>query len=133
MAHWLIKGDPDEYGAADLERERETVWDGVSNAVALKHIRAMQPGDEVFFYHSGKQKAIVAVARVTSAPRAPDGNEKLAVVDLKFERWLPNPVTLKDIKSDPAFNDYALVRMSRLSVMPTPAPLWRELLSMAGE
>ena len=135
MAHWLVKSDPDTYSAEDLAREKRTVWDGVKNATALNHIRAMQRGDDVFVYHSGKDKAIVALAQVVKGPYhdPQDDDEKLAVVDLKFVRWVAEPVTLKAIKADKRFADFALVRMSRLSVMPVPDNLWQPLMQMAGE
>lgn len=132
MAHWLVKSDPETYSAHDLERDQQTVWDGVSNPVALRHIRAMAAGDEVFVYHTGDEKAIVALAAVASAPRPDPKNSKLVVVDLRFTRWVPQPVTLATVKAEPAFADFELVRVPRLSVMPVPAALWTRLLKMTG-
>lgn len=134
MAYWILKTDADTYPFDQLERERRAVWDGVTNALALKHIRSMAPGDAALIYHSNVGKDIVGLARITSAPY-PDPKRKdpkLVVVELEAERRLPKPVTLAAVKADPAFSDLGLVRMSRLSVIPVPAEQWRKLLSMGG-
>jgi len=105
----------------------------VSNPLALKHLRTIQPGDRVFFYHTGDEKAIVGVMEVTGPPR-PDpkqDNEKLAVVPVKPVRRLAAPVTLAAIKADPAFADWELVRQARLSVMPVGPERWERIESMA--
>jgi predicted RNA-binding protein with PUA-like domain len=134
MAYWLVKSDPETYGLAELERDRRTVWDGVTNPVALKHIRAVKKGDEVLVYHTGDEKSVVGVGRAASdaAPDSKSRDSKLSVFDLEFVRRLPKPVSLAAIKADPRFADFALVRMSRLSVMPVPPPLWKLLLEMAS-
>ena len=134
MNRWLVKSDPDDYSAYDLERDGSTCWDGVRNNTALIHIRNMKSGDEVLVYHSGKDKAVIATAEITSNPY-PDpkaDDERFAVVDLKFIGWLAEPVPLKEIKADDAFADFELVRMSRLSVMPVKAPLFKKLIKMGG-
>ena len=133
-AHWIVKTDTDSYSFDDLEREGRTVWDGVSNALALKHLRSMSPGDRVLVYHSGEEKALVGLARVVSAPYQDPkrGDPKLTVVDLETDRRLDRPVTLAAIKADPAFKDLPLVRMARLSVGPVPGPQWKRLLAMGG-
>ncbi len=135
MAYWLVKADPSDYGWEHLVRDRGTRWDGVANNLALKHIRAVRKGDEVLVYHSGSQKAVVGVARVTRAPYAdPErDDERLVVFDLAAKRALPQPVTLAQIKAQAAFRDFPLVRMPRLSVMPVPATLWKRILEMAGQ
>jgi predicted RNA-binding protein with PUA-like domain len=134
MAHyWILKTDTDTYPFDQLVHDRRTVWDGVSNALALKHIRSMAKGDQVFIYHSGDDKALVGLARVVSDPY-PDPktkDPKLYVVDLEAGDRLPRPVTLAEVKADPAFADLGLVRMSRLSVIPVPAEQWKRLLEMA--
>lgn len=134
MNRWILKTDSDVYPFDQLERERQAVWDGVSNAVALKHIRSMAPGDPLLIYHSGATKEIVGLARVTSNPY-PDPKQKdpkLVVVDIEVDRRLPRTVSLAAIKADPAFADLALVRQPRLSVIPVPELQWKKLLSMAG-
>jgi predicted RNA-binding protein with PUA-like domain len=134
LNRWILKTDSDVYPFDRLERERRTVWDGVSNAVALKHIRSMAPGDALLIYHSGATKEIVGLARVASAPYTDPkrGDPKLAVVEIEVGRRLPQTVSLAAIKADPAFADLGLVRTPRLSVMPVPDAQWKRLLEMGG-
>ena len=131
--YWILKTDTDTYSFDDLARERRAVWDGVSNALALKHIRGMAKGDPVLIYHSGDEKALIGLARVASAPY-PDPNQsdpKLVVVDIEAGKRLPHPVSLATVKADPAFADLGLVRMSRLSVIPVSEAHWKRLLALA--
>ena len=134
MNRWILKTDSDVYPYDQLERERQAVWDGVSNPVALKHMRSMAPGDPLLIYHSGATKEIVGLARVTRAayPDPKGGNPKLVVVDIEVDHRLPRTVSLAAIKADTAFADLALVRQPRLSVIPVPEPQWTQLLAMAG-
>lgn len=134
MRRWLVKSDPDDYSAADLERDGTTAWTGVRNAVAQKHLQAMRPNDEVLLYHTGDEKALVATASISAAPQADatDPEGKAMQVVLKFGAWLASPVPLRDIKADEAFAEFDLVRIGRLSVMPVPAALWSRLMKMAG-
>lgn len=134
MNRWILKTDSDTYPFDRLEQERRAVWDGVSNPVALKHIRSMAPGDPLFIYHSGATKEIVGQARVVSEPYAdPKRNDsKLVVVDVEAGRRLPRPVSLATIKADPFFADLPLVRQPRLSVIPVPELQWKKLLTIAG-
>jgi predicted RNA-binding protein with PUA-like domain len=118
--YFLAKTDPETYSIQQFARERRTVWDGVRNAQALRAIRDMQPGDRVFLYHSMQQAAVVGLAEVVSAPRPDPANEKLAVVDFEFRTFLEPPVSLKEIKESGLFDDWALVRQSRLSTMRAP-------------
>src|SRR5215470_9287212 len=101
MNRWLVKSDPDEYSAHDLEREKRTAWTGVSNPVALKHLRAMADGDQVLVYHTGEQRAIVALAAVAGKPRPDpaDKSGKSVLVELEFKQWLKKPVELAQVKS----------------------------------
>ena len=134
MAFWILKTDADTYPFDLLQREQRTVWDGVTNALALKHLRSMAAGDTALIYHSNVGKELVGLARIVSAPY-PDPKSKdpkLVVVDLEADRRLPKPVTLAAIKADPAFSDLGLVRMSRLSVIPVPVEHWGALLRMGG-
>jgi predicted RNA-binding protein with PUA-like domain len=134
VAYWILKTDADSYPFDQLERERRAVWDGVTNALALRHIRSMAPGDAALIYHSNVGKELVGLARIASAPY-PDPKRqdpKLVVVDLEAERRLPKQVSLAAIKADPTFSDLGLVRMSRLSVIPVPADQWKKLLAMGG-
>ena len=134
MGHWLVKSDPETYGYADLAREHRTVWDGVANALALRHLGAMRAGDDCLIYESGAVKALVGLARVAADPY-PDpraGDPRRLVVELEAAGALAAPVSLARVKSEAAFADFALVRQPRLSVMPVPAPLWRRLLALGG-
>ncbi len=133
MSYWLVKTEPTTYSFDDLLRDKQTVWDGVRNNLALRHLREMQKGDAVMIYHSGEDKSIVGLAEVIRGPYADpkQNDEKLVVVDLKAKRRLAQAVTLGRIKSDERFAQFALVRMPRLSVMPVPEDVWGELLAMA--
>jgi predicted RNA-binding protein with PUA-like domain len=133
-AFWILKTEPSEYSFADLQRAGRARWDGIANAVALKHLRTMRRGDQALIYHTGDEKRMVGLATVASDPyRDPAGeDERAVVVDLEPGEPLAQPVTLAQVKADPSFADLALVRMSRLSVVPVPEPLWRRLLEMAG-
>src|SRR5262249_49429883 len=120
MAYFLAKTDPETYSLDDLEREGRTVWDGVKNPQALRAIQAMRPGDKVFVYHSMGDSAVVGLAKVASAPRPDPKSAKLTVVDLEFVNRLSAPVSLREIKESGLFDDWALVRQSRLSTMAAP-------------
>jgi len=134
-AHWILKTEPTTYSFERLTKDRRTVWDGVSNPLALKHLGEMAVGDQVLIYHTGDEKAAVGLARVVRAaypdPKAKD--PKLVVVELEAGHPLPKPVTLAAVKADPAFADLALVRMGRLSVVPVKPEQWKRLLAMADE
>ncbi len=121
MKYYLAKSEPSVYSIDHLERDRKTVWDGVTNPQAVKAIRAMKPGDRVFFYHSGGVSAVVGIADVLSEGRDDPKNPKSAVVDLAFGGRLDPPTSLADIKQSGQFDDWALVRQSRLSTMEAPA------------
>lgn len=131
---WLLKTEPDCYNWADLVREGRTVWDGVANNVALKHMRDMRPGDEALIYHTGDERQAIGRAEIISEPY-PDpqaSDPKLVVVDVRPLAPLPHPVTLADVKAEPSFADFALVRQSRLSVVPVTAEQWQRMLTMTG-
>ena len=132
MAYWLFKSDPDVYGYPQLEKDKQTVWDGVSNPLALKHLRSCKKGDQVFIYHSGAEKSIVGIAEITKEayPDPKRKDEKLVVVEIKALKRVPRAVTLSEIKAQKDFADFLLVRMSRLSVMPVSEKQWQKILSM---
>ena len=134
MSFWILKTEPSTYSFEDLVKQKTAVWDGVKNPLALKHLRAMQPGDEVLIYHTGDERAAVGFARVAKAayPDPKQKDAKLVVVDLKAGAKLPTPVTLATIKADAAFKDLALVRMGRLSVVPATPAQWQRLLRLGG-
>ena len=120
MRYFLAKTDPDTYSIDDLEREKQTAWDGVTNPQAVRAIREMRPNDRVFIYHSGGVSGVVGMARVRSEPRDDPKNPKSAVVDLEFTGRLEPPATLAEIKQSGRFADWALVRQGRLSTMTAP-------------
>jgi predicted RNA-binding protein with PUA-like domain len=130
--HWVLKTEPSEYGFPDLVRDRRTRWEGVSNPVALKHLRSMLEGDDALIYHTGNEKALVGLARVASAPYPDPKNPKLVVVDVEPVKPLARTVPLADIKAEPAFAQLGLVRVPRLSVVPVEPAQWKRLLAMAG-
>ncbi len=132
--YWLLKTEPSDYSYTDLSRDGKTVWDGVSNNFALKHLRNMKAGDLAFIYHTGKERALVGIAEVISDsyPDPKKNDPKLAVVDVKAREQLPQSVSLADVKADSEFSDFLLVRLPRLSVMPVTPSQWNRLLAMAG-
>ena len=132
MANWILKTEPSTYSFDDLVREGKARWDGVTNPVALKNIRAMQAGDAVLIYHTGDEKAVVGHAEVASPPYPDPRNPKLTVVDIQAGKRLARPVTLAEIRAAAALKDIALVRTPRLSVVPADAAQWKALLGLAA-
>ena len=134
MAHFLVKTEPSTYSFADLQRDRRTVWDGVSNPVALKHLASIRKGDTVVIYHTGDEKQAIGLAVAASHaypdPRA--GDPRRLVVDLEAKRPLPEPVTLAQVKSDPVLKSWELARLPRLSVMPMSDAQFERLMRLAG-
>jgi len=120
MDYFLAKSEPGTYSIDDLQRDQQTLWDGVKNAQAVRAILLMRPGDKVFFYHSGGVSAIVGLALVKTAGRPDPKDPKSAVADLAFIAKLDPPTTLADVKTSKLFGDWALVRQSRLSTMAAP-------------
>lgn len=120
MSYFLAKTDPDTYSIDRLEREKQTLWDGVTNPQAVKAILEMRPGDRVFVYHSGGLSAVMGMAEVLTAGRPDPKNPKSAVADLRFAGRLDPPTTLAEIKASGLFSDWALVRQGRLSTMRAP-------------
>lgn len=120
MSYFLAKTDPETYSIDKLEADHRTSWDGVSNPQAVRAIRQMQPGDTVFVYHSMSQPAIVGLAKVVSEPRDDSKNAKSAVADFQYVGRLDPPTTLAEIKACGLFDDWALIKQSRLSTMAAP-------------
>ncbi len=135
MAYWLFKEEPDHYSFDQLLRDKRATWSGVKNNTALMHLRSIKKGDSVFYYHTGKEKAVVGVMEVVKSPYTDPTQDdpRLVVVDVKPIRRLDRPVTLAEIKANPKFADFALVRISRLSVMPVTAPQWAEIERLSKE
>jgi predicted RNA-binding protein with PUA-like domain len=131
--NWLFKEEPSNYSFDALVKDKKTIWSGVRNPLAQKHLRAVKKGDAIFYYHTGNEKSVVGIARAMgdAYPDPTDPGGKAAVVDVEPVKKLPRPVTLAEIKADPAFKDFALVRISRLSVMPVSADQWRRIEKLA--
>jgi len=134
-AKWLLKSDPEHYSFSDLERDGQTIWDGISNNLALKNLRHVRRGDLVMVYHTGNERAVVGLAKAASDPY-PDPQQKdarLAVFDLQAKEKLPRPVPFDEIRKSSALKDFDLVRLPRLSVMPVSDNQWTTILAMAGK
>jgi predicted RNA-binding protein with PUA-like domain len=131
MAYWLFKQEPSTYSYSQLEKDGRTVWDGVANNLAIKHLRSVKKGDRALFYHTGGEKQAVAVIEIASDPYPDPKDRSLVVVDVRPAGRLARPVTLDAIKRDPAFSGWELVRISRLSVMPVPDGLWDRIMKMS--
>lgn len=134
MAYWLLKTEPEEYSYCDLERDGTTVWEGVSNSLALKHLRTMESGDLALIYHTGKERRVIGVAQVVSQPY-PDpklDDAKRVVVQVRAVRRVQEPITLTQIKQDGNFEGFDLVRLTRLSVVPVSEPHWQRLLQLTS-
>ena len=127
--NWLFKEEPTHYGYDDFVKDGTTAWSGVKNPVAQKHLDAVKKGDRIFYYHTGNEKSIVGIAKAigNAYPDPKDKTGRLAVVDIAPVKKLKRPVTLKEIKAEPAFKDFPLVRISRLSVMPVTDGEWSRI------
>ena len=134
-AKWLLKSDPEHYSFSDLARDGKTVWDGISNNLALKHLRNVRRGDRIIVYHTGDERAAVGLAEAASDPY-PDPQKKdarLVVIDLQAKQRFASPVTLDEIKKTAGLKGFDLVRLPRLSVMPVTDPQWNAILAMAAK
>jgi predicted RNA-binding protein with PUA-like domain len=133
MANWLLKTEPSSYSWDDLVKQKKAVWDGVGNNTALKHICTMKKGDLAIIFHTGDERRAVGIAEIVSNPY-PDPKEhddRLVVFDLKPKAPLADPVSLDVIKADKAFEGWDLLRISRLSVVPTPDKILKRLMQLA--
>jgi predicted RNA-binding protein with PUA-like domain len=135
MARFLVKTEPSTYSFMDLKRDKRTVWDGVSNPVALRHLGTIRKGDTVIVYHTGEEKQCVGLAEAVSDayPDPKLKNPKRPVVDLAPSRPLAKPVTLAQVKADAALQETPLARQPRLSVMPLSEAHFQRLLRLAGD
>jgi predicted RNA-binding protein with PUA-like domain len=135
MAKWLLKTEPECYSWDDLIRDKKAVWDGVTNALALKHIRTIKKGDLALIYHTGDQRTAIGVAEIVSNsyPNPREDDERLAVMDLKPKRKLSRGVTISDIKADPTFAGWDFIRNSRLSVVPVPEKMWKRIEELGSQ
>jgi predicted RNA-binding protein with PUA-like domain len=132
---FLVKEEPENYSFDSFLKDRGTTWSGVRNPLAQKHLRSIKKGDLVFYYHTGKEKAVVGIAKATGAayPDPADRTGKAHVVDLVPVKKLARPVTLAEVKADRRFAEFPLTYMPRLSVMPVTEAQWTMILAMAGE
>jgi predicted RNA-binding protein with PUA-like domain len=133
MSYWLFKEEPDHYSFADLERDGEALWTGVRNPLARQNLSKIKQGERIFYYHTGKEKAVVGEIQAIDDPMQDpnDADPKAVAVKVKPVRRLARPVTLKQIKEDPKLAQWELVRLSRLSVMPVSDAQWRRVLEMS--
>ena len=134
--YWLAKQEPNGprgYNILQLQKDKKTVWDGVHNNLALKHIRNMKKDDLVFFYHTGDERQVVGIMSVTSNPypNPEEDNERFVVVDVKFKSLLAKSVGLDEIKKQKGLENWELLRISRLSVMPVPKSIWDLIIKMS--
>ncbi len=133
--HWLVKEEPTHYGFDALVKDKKAVWSGVRNALAQKHLRTIRKGDRIFYYHSGDERAVVGIVKAVSDayPDPEDPSGKYVAVDVVPVKRLPRPVTLAEVKADPGFKDFPLVRIGRLSVMPVTDAEWARIERMSGK
>ena len=132
--NWLFKEEPANYSFDAFVKDKKTTWSGVKNPVAQRNLRSVKKGDQVFYYHTGDEKQIVGIAKALG-DAYPDPDDKTGhahVVDVGPVRKLARPVTLKEIKADAWFADFALVRISRLSVMPVTDAPWSRIVKLGG-
>ena len=134
MAHWLMKSEPSAFSWDDLAKKKSEPWNGVRNYQANNNMKAMKKGDRAFFYHSVDEKSIVGVCEIVKEhyPDHTDESGKFGMVDVKAVMPVKKVVTLADIKGDERFADFALIRQSRLSVVPVSDAHWKILCQMAG-
>jgi len=133
--NWLFKEEPTNYSFDAFVRDARTVWSGVKNPLAQKHLHAVKKGDRIFYYHTGAEKAVVGIATALgdAYPDPDDAGGKRAVVEIAPVKALPRPVSLAEIKADSAFKDFALVRISRLSVMPVTDEEWTRIEQLSAD
>ena len=133
--NWLFKEEPTHYSYDSLVKDKQTVWSGVKNPLAQKHLRSVKKGDRIFYYHTGDEKSVVGIARALGDAYADpkDKTGKQSVVDVAPVKKLAQPVTLASIKADAAFKSFPLVRISRLSVMPVSDDEWEGILAKSGK
>jgi predicted RNA-binding protein with PUA-like domain len=131
--YWLAKQEPNGprgYNFETLKKDKKTVWDGVHNNLALKHMREMKDGDLVLFYHTGDERQAVGIMEVISEPypNPKEDNKRFIVVDVKYKKSLKRPITLHEMKKQKRFQNWELIRISRLSVMPVPKHIWDAII-----
>ena len=131
--NWLFKEEPSHYSFDNLQKDKRTVWSGVRNPLAQRHLRSVRKGDRIFYYHTGDEKAIVGIARAVGEPHPEPDDPSRVAVDIEPVKPLPRPVSLAEIKSSKRFASFPLVRIPRLSVMPVSDEEWKAIETMARE
>lgn len=129
---WLLKTEPSCYSFDNLWRDKATVWDGVTNHLALKNLRQIKKNDRLLIYHTGNEKAVVGIAAALEDATAVKGNDKLASVRITALKKLPQPVPLATLKADPRFAGWELLRLPRLSVVPVTDAQWAAALELGA-
>jgi predicted RNA-binding protein with PUA-like domain len=134
--YWLAKQEPSGprgYNFSTLKKDKKTIWDGVHNNLALKHMRNMKKGDLALFYHTGDERQAVGIMEIASKPypNPKEDNERFVVVDVKYKKPLKRPVTLDEIKKQKQFKNWELLKISRLSVMPVPQEIWDAIIKIS--
>jgi len=135
MQRWLFKSDPDEYGISNLKKDGQTTWTGIANPTARLHLRTVMAGDPILIYHTGKEKAVVGLAEAVSGP-IPDPtkkDDKAVAVEIRFAKEFAKQLPLTQIKADPVFAKWDLVKQSRLSVMPVNEKEWARIMQLIGK
>ena len=135
--YWLLKQEPDgprAYGFERMKDDGRTVWDGVHNNLALKHMKGMRRGDLAFYYHTGGQRQIVGVVTIVSGPypNPEEDDERFIAVDVEYKRGLKRPVGLAEMRGEKKLAGWDLFRISRLSVVPVPRRIWDHVIEMSG-
>lgn len=134
--YWLAKQEPDGprgYNFETLKKDKTTIWDGVHNNLALKYMREMKNGDLILFYHTGNERQAVGIMEAISKPypNPKEDNKRFIAIDVKYKKSLKRPVTLVDMKKQKKFQNWELVRISRLSVMPVPKHIWDTIIDIS--
>jgi predicted RNA-binding protein with PUA-like domain len=134
--YWLAKQEPSGprgYNFETLKKDKKTIWDGVHNNLALKHMREIKKGDLVLFYHTGDERQIVGIMEIISEPypNPKENNERFIVFDVKYKKSLNRPITLDEMKKQKKFQNWELIRISRLSVMPVPKQIWDTIIDIS--
>ena len=136
VSYWLAKQEPEGprgYNFETLKKDKKTIWDGVHNNLALKHMREMKKGDLVLFYHTGDERQAVGIVEIISKPypNPKEENKRFIVVDVKYKKSLKRPITLDEMKKQKEFKNWELIRISRLSVMPVPKHIWDTIIDIS--
>jgi len=134
--YWLAKQEPSGprgYNLSILQKEKTTVWDGVHNNLALKHMRNMKKGDQIIYYHTGDERQAIGIMSVITNPHPnpEEDNDRFVVVNVKFKEKFRKPVSLEQMKKEKSFKNWELLRIARLSVMPVPKSIWDKIIKMS--